>query len=67
MGTIGVLKSSYDIGQDAKVRLSCYLVLLSNDSKTSYNKTGAPSWPDPYQYEMLFILVTAPHVCGTTI
>ena len=35
------------LGQVSKVRLSCYLVLLSNDSKTRY-KTGSPLWPDPF-------------------
>ena len=35
------------MGQVMKVGLSCYLVLLSVDSKTG-NKTSAPSWPDPY-------------------
>ena len=35
------------MGQVLEVRLSNYLVLLSDDSKPG-NKTAAPSWPDPY-------------------
>ena len=36
------------MGQVTKVWLSCYLVLLSNDSKTR-QQDARPSWPDPYR------------------
>ena len=36
------------MGQFMKLWLSCYLVLLSIDSKPG-NKTAAVSWPDPYR------------------
>ena len=35
------------MGQVTKLRLSCYLVLLSIDSKPG-NKTATVLWPDPY-------------------
>ena len=42
-----VISYSLNMGQVTKLWLSCYLVLLSTDSKTG-NKTAAVSWPDPY-------------------
>ena len=36
------------MGQVTELWLSCYLVLLSTDSKKAGNKTAAVSWPDPY-------------------
>ena len=34
--TLGRVKYKHDMGQVSKVRLSCYLLLLSNDSKTRW-------------------------------
>ena len=36
-----------DVGQVTKLGLSCYLVLLSIDSKPGNNTASVP-WPDPY-------------------
>ena len=54
------------MGQVAKVSLSCYLVLLSFDSKPG-NKTATPSWPDTY--DIIFqhpthALFTRTDICG---
>ena len=42
----GMISTYLYVGQVMKVCLSCYLDLLSNDSKTRH-KTSPPSWPDP--------------------
>ena len=44
------------MGQVTKVRLSCYLVLLS--AKPG-NKTAAPSWPGPNAHRKYFITTNA--------
>ena len=36
----------WNLGQVTKVRLFCYLVLLSNDSKTRSQDSRTPSWPE---------------------
>ena len=42
------------MGQVTKMRLPCYLVLLSLITKPS-NKTAAPSWPDPHTIHKLIL------------
>ena len=39
------------MGQVIELRLSCYLVLLSIDSKLD-NKTASVPWPDTYIYDI---------------
>ena len=40
------------MGQVMNVGLSCYLIVLSFDSKPG-SKTGTPSWPDPNESELI--------------
>ena len=44
------------MGQVTKVRLSCYLVLLSCMRAKPGNKTATPSWHDPCVYASCFTL-----------
>ena len=51
---LSVVEETQDLGQVTELWLSCYLGLLSIDSKTRQLKTDAVPWPDPPTISLMY-------------
>ena len=49
------LLDQFQMDHVTKVHLPSYMVLLSNDSKITGNKTSTPAWRDPNTAEMKIV------------